>query len=437
MTNNKTSLNYSTTPYWLSDPQINLAAFTCDKNEISDNNDIVIVGGGFTGISAAITLARAGRQVIVLDAAPLGFGASCRNGGLMGPSFGKLGIDALNSLYGEAKTNEIIKESIEGFRWILDFIKSENINCHLKVAGRFRGAAHPDHFNNLKKQVEDLSSVIDFPATLISKENQGKEIGSDRYHGGVIYHDDAMLQPALLYQGLLKIATEAGVKIFENVNVNQIVNKTPNFDVMLENRTITASEVIIATNGYTGSQFGKFRRRVLPIRSAMIATEELSEDLIRSLSPNLRSHGGTERVVTYFRPSPDGKRLLFGGRASGRNDHPEQYAKFLRNIMIGVLPQLADVKIDYAWSGVVAYTFDHIPHIGKMDGLHYAMGYCGSGVVRANYFGRKIALKLLNDSEGKTAFDDFPFKTRLFYTGRPWFLPLILRWHALADKFGF
>lgn len=431
-----TLLNLSKTPYWLTDPRLKLSSFVTDPREIPSTCDVAIVGGGFTGLSAAITLARAGRQVTVFEASPLGTGASCRNGGLLGPSFNKLGLDGITSQYGKDRTHAVIKESVVAFNWLVDFIATEKIDCELNVCGRFRGASHPKHIKGLIEQVEELSEIIDFPAVVLTKEQQLNEANSSRYYGGIVYPHDATLHPALLYQGLLEIATKAGVKIFEKNAVENIVNQGDNFELALDHQSVLASEVIIATNGYTGTQFGKFRRRVLPIRSAMIATEELPEEVIRSILPKLRCYMGTERVVSYYRASPDGKRILFGGRASGRGDQPEKYAAFLRQLMVTYFPQLSEVKIDYAWSGMVAYTFDHIPHIGQIDGLYYAMGYCGSGVGRSNYFGQKIAHKLLGDENGKTAFDDFPFKTRPFYTGTPWFLPVILRWHSFADSMG-
>ena len=168
----------------------------------------------------------------------------------------------------------------------------------------------------------------------------------------------------------------------------------------------------------------------------MIATEELPESVVQSVSPKLRAHGGTERLVAYYRPSPDGKRILFGGRAFGRGDQPQLYSKYLQDFMIRTFPQLSETKIDYAWSGLIAYTFDHVPHIGKLDDMNYAMGYCGSGVGRANYFGRKVAQQVLQLAEGKTSFDAFPFKGRPLYNGTPWFLPAIMKWHDFADRQG-
>jgi glycine/D-amino acid oxidase-like deaminating enzyme len=427
---------YTNMPFWLADTSLASKIHTNARFEIPQKVDAVIVGGGFTGISAAITLARAGLKVVLLEAGHLGEGASCRNGGLLGPSFSKLGVDGLERQYGRDNVHETIRESLVAFNWLVDFIKEEGIDCDLSLCGRFRGASHPSHYAGLIEQAEELAKVVDFPAIAVSRQDQFEEVGSNAYHGGVIYPTDGTLQPAKLHRGLCQIAQQAGVLMLEHTKVRDVSKQGASYKVQYDGGVIDADQVIIATNGYTGGEFDKFKRRIIPIRSAMIATEELPESVIRSVSPKLRAHGGTERLVAYYRPSPDGKRILFGGRAFGRGDQPQLYSKYLQDFMIRTFPQLEEAKIDYAWSGYVAYTFDHVPHIGKMDDMHYAMGYCGSGVGRANYFGRKIAQQVLNQVEGKTSFDGFPFKTRPLYTGTPWFLPMIMKWHDFADRRG-
>ena len=432
----KTQPSYANLPYWLADKS--LALPMCEKiNETYSNQyDVAIVGAGFTGLSAAITLARAGRKVVMFEAGELGQGASCRNGGMLGPSFSKLGVDGLEKQYGIDQVYATIRESLHAFHWLVDFIKDEKIDCDLDMCGRFRGASHPSHYAGLVEQAEAISRLVDFPAIEVPPSQQHEETGSNAYYGGIVYPTDASLNPAKLFKGLLNIAIKEGVSIHQQSPVKKIEKDAGHFTVFGADQAYRAKDVIIATNGYTQGQFGKFKRRIIPIRSAMIATEALPESVIRSVSPKLRCHGGTERVVAYYRPSPDGRRILFGGRASGWGDQPKLYSKYLQDFMLRLFPHLADVRIDYAWSGLVAYTFDHVPHIGTMDGMHYAMGYCGSGVGRSNYFGRKVAQKVLNLTDGKTSFDDFPFNSRPLYTGTPWFLPAIMKWHSFADRQG-
>jgi glycine/D-amino acid oxidase-like deaminating enzyme len=154
------------------------------------------------------------------------------------------------------------------------------------------------------------------------------------------------------------------------------------------------------------------------------------------LMPTRRCYGDTRRVMAYYRPSPDGTRILFGGRATSA-DHAAKNARMLRQSMLDVFPQLEKTRITHSWSGLVAYAFDHVPHLGEHDDLFYAMGYCGSGVARATFFGTKLGHKMLGqEDEGRTAFDDLPFETRPLYTGTPWFMPAIIRWHRFIDQIG-
>ena len=153
---------------------------------------------------------------------------------------------------------------------------------------------------------------------------------------------------------------------------------------------IKTDRVAICTNAYTGPQFPQLRRRVLPLRSAMIATEPLAPDVMARLMPKSRVCGDSRRIVAYYRPSPDGQRILFGGRATGLRDNPAQNATLLARSMAEIFPELTNTPITHVWSGLVAYSFDHAPHIGQHEGLDYAMGYCGSGVARASYFGQKL-----------------------------------------------
>ena len=154
------------------------------------------------------------------------------------------------------------------------------------------------------------------------------------------------------------------------------------------------------------------------------------------LMPTRRCYGDSRRIMAYYRPSPDGQRILFGGRATAA-DKPLLNAQKLRASMLELFPELVATRITHSWSGLVAYAFDHVPHLGEANGLFYAMGYCGSGVARASYFGTKLGYKMLGEREkGRTAFDDLPFETRPLYTGNPWFMSPIIQWHRMLDRLG-
>ena len=273
--------------------------------------------------------------------------------------------------------------------------------------------------------------AVAVPAALVRDE-----IGTDRFHGGIRYQIDAGLHPGKYHDGLVRAVRASGGIVAAKKEVTNIRRSSNGFRVATARGVIEAGQVAICSNGYTKKMTQWFRRRLLPIRSAIIATEPLDTGLMNELMPTRRMYGDSRRIMAYYRPSPDGNRILFGGRATSA-DNALVNAKLLRQSMLEIFPQLDKTRITHSWSGLVAYAFDHVPHLGQHDDLFYAMGYCGSGVARATFFGTKLGQKMLgNEEEGATAFDDLPFETRPLYSGNPWFLPMIIRWHRLADRLG-
>jgi glycine/D-amino acid oxidase-like deaminating enzyme len=419
-------------PYWWDagpdNQPLNLDLLAKSVGEIPAQTDCVIVGAGYSGLSAALTLARAGRSVVVLDSSQPGYGCSTRNGGLIGPSFHKLGLSGLRAKLGEAGAAAVMRESMDILIWLKQFIG-------------FRGAVTAKHYDELGEQAEGLRKLVDLQFEMVPQSAQLKHIGSAYYRGGIVYHQDGHLHPGLYLKGLAGLALEAGVRIFAPARVERLEATKEGFRVNLGTISIDCGDALIATNGYTDPAFPYLRRRVIPIRSALIATQPLPAGLMQELSPQRQCFGDTSRLMPYYRPSPDGSRMIFGGRALNLADRPQNYAADLHRLMTRIFAQLRGTSISHAWSGTVAYTFDHAPHIGRlaegpMAGAYYSMGYCGSGVGRASWFGRKAALKILGDAEGSTPLDELTFATRPLYSGRPWFLPAILRWHSLLDRFG-
>jgi len=423
-----------TTPYWWEDAHRESKI----EQELPETTDVAIVGSGYTGLAAALVLARAGLSVVVIEAGVPGEGASSRNGGMVGPSFHKLGIAGLRSKFGIEKTNEILKESVGFVEFLRAFLQTENIDADFAQTGRFRGALKPEHFDAMARDLESLQTACGVKGHMVSRQDQQHEIGSERFFGGMVYDLDGGLHPGKYHAGLLNRVREAGVKVIAQTPVQNVEHGQGAYKVETTRGIIKAEKVTVCTNGYTGAPFGQFRKRILPLRSALIATEELSVETMNRLMPRRRMYGDSRRIIAYYRPSPDGKRILFGGRASGYTENTARNVRILRRSMTDVFPEMDSVKITHGWSGLVAYTFDHTPHIGQLGGFHFAMGYCGSGVARSSYFGTKLGYKILGEAEkGRTAFDDIPLESKPFYTGNPWFMPAVLAWHRVADRFGF
>ena len=424
-------------PFWWEDsPRPN-----ADEIELPQKTDIAVIGGGYSGLSAALVLARGGATVTVFEAGVLGAGASTLNGGMVGPSFHKLGVVGLEKKYGLTKANEILQESIRFVDYLENFLTTEGIDADFKRTGRFRGALRPNHYDDMARQLEILQKSLSIEGKMLSKADLHQETGSSLFCGGSIYPQDGRLHPAKYHDGLVQVARKAGVIIAAKTAVIGLTKTASGFSVKTARGDVQATQIAVCTNGYTGPLTHDLRRRIIPLRSAMIATAPIAPELMKQLMPKGRVYGDSRRLVTYYRPSPDGRRILFGSRASSLKDNPEANIHNLHASLTEVFPQLANVEITHTWSGLVAYTFDHVPHIGqfsegKLKGMFYAMGYCGSGVARSTYFGSKLGLKMLGDPNSKTAFDDLTFETKPFYNGKPWFMPAVFAWHRLADRFG-
>lgn len=395
--------------------------------------DVVVVGAGFTGLSAALTLARAGRSVAVLDAGAPGQGASSRNGGQVGSGNQKFKVAALVALRGEAKATALLREGTAMLGHIGELIAREGIDCDYTVCGRFRGCVRPEHYEAMARDMEDLRRVAGVPSFMVPKAEQAAEIGSAYYHGGSVLPLDASLHPGRYHAGLLARAQAAGASVHGFAAARAIARDGAGFEVTTERGRIRAGHVVIATNGYTDGLVPYLRRRVVTMHSAIVATAPLPAGLIDRLMPRRRVYGCTARVFHYFRPSPDGTRMLWGGRVGGGLGGTAQGYRHLARDMAKVFPELAGVAIEGGWAGQIGYTFDEMPHLGCVDGIHYALGYCGTGVSRSTWFGDKIARKVLGDADGASAFDDLVFPSHPFWFAARRAVPFFEAWYRLRD----
>ncbi|MBK8738316.1 MAG: FAD-binding oxidoreductase [Betaproteobacteria bacterium] len=419
------------TPYWWeATPRPPIAAA-----RVPDAVDVAIIGSGYTGLHAALQIARDGRSTLVVDAEDAGWGCSTRNGGQISTSI-KPTYEELADRHGPQRAFDILKEGHRSLAWTNEFITAEKIDCDFGVVGRFHAAHNPKQFATLARSVTRQPRGLEVETLVVPRDQQRTELGTDAYHGGVIYLGHASLDPARYHQGLLARVLAAGATVVPRCPVTALDRNRGGFSVVTPQGTTRAREVVIATNGYTGKLTPWLRRRVIPIGSYMIATEPLPEEQVRRLIPNNRILSDTRKVVFYYRASPDQRRILFGGRVSNNETDPEISGPRLHAEMVKIFPELAATRISYSWCGFVAYTFDELAHIGRNDGLHYAMGYCGSGVGMAGYLGMRLGQQVLGLDEGRTALDDLRFQTRPFYTGNPWFLAPSVHYYRWKDRQG-
>ncbi len=420
---------YKLEPYWWDfTPRPQIA-----QVKLPASVDVAVVGSGYTGLHAALVLARAGRSVLVLDAEDAGYGCSARNGGQISTSI-KPGLNELTARYGSKSGEAILRTGHEALRWIGEFIGEEQIDCDFKVPGRFHAAHNQPQFEKLVRSAETQPKGFEVPVKIVSRKEQRSELGTDAYFGGVVFEKHASVEPARYHQGLLERVQQAGATIVAHCRVNGISRTADGrFEVTTPIGRVNARDVVVATNGYTGTITPWLRRRVVPIGSYMIATEELPGGLMDQLMPKDRIVSDTRKVVYYYRPSPDRTRIVFGGRVSASETDPLKSGPLLMRDLRAIFPELKDTRISHSWMGFVAYTFNTLAHTGVHEGIHYAMGYCGSGVSMASYLGMKTGLRILGGKDAETGLEDIEFETRPLYSGNPWFLSTSVAWYRFLD----
>lgn len=420
----------SVTPLWME----NAAMPPLTAQSLPSQVDVLVIGAGYTGLSAARETAAAGRRTLVLEAGGIGAGCSSRNGGQVAYSI-KPSFDSLKAKFGTDVAFGICREGLDAVAY-LRALAAQRMDCDWREGGCFFGAHTARHFKKMVRDAQNQPRGLEQNISIVPKAEQSAEIDSDFYHGGCVYHDDASVDPTRLLLSLLNLAQGSGATVMERCPVNAIKSGRDGHEVLTARGKIKARQVLLATNGYSGPLSPWHRRRVIPIGSYQIATEPLGADRVRALIPQGRNIVDSRRVVVYFRPSADGERIIFGGRAALAEKDPIACVPRLRQMMDRIFPQLKSVGVTHAWVGWVAYTFDTLPHLGRHDGIYYCMGYCGQGVPLAPYFGKRIGQQMLGLKEGRTALDGLPFPSRPYYHGRPWFLAPSVFAYRVIDAIG-
>lgn len=421
--------NRKETSFWLE----GLPEFNNISSKLPLRVDVAIVGSGYTGLNAALQTIRGGRSTAIFELGLPGQGCSTKNGGQISTSI-KPSLEKLSAKFGTQNGIAIRQEGENALNWIGDFITSEKIDCNFSRVGRYHAAHTQKHYELITRDAEKVNRSEGIEAFAVPKAEQLKELGSDVYHGGVVFPRHASVDPGKYHSGLLQRVLDAGVDVFGQCAVLNIEQTSDGFVITTQKGKVKARDVIIATNGYTSKLTPWLQKRVIPIGSYIISTEELDPVVVNELFPTNRIVSDTCKVIYYYRTSPDRKRILFGGRVSATETNPLLSGPKLLEDLYRIFPQIEGIKISHSWTGTVAYTFDEMAHTGQHNGMYYSMGYCGSGVSMASYLGMRVGQKVLGLVEGKTAFDDLPFPTRPLYNGRPWFLPAVVSWYRMQDR---
>ena len=415
-------------PYWWDDvtwPEL--------PDDPPDEVDLLIIGGGYTGLSAAIAAHDAGAKVVVIDSGQPGEGASTRNGGMLG-AHPRLGWDVLAKRYGAMAADGLYTEAGTALGWVKEMIATEGIDCNLEETGRIQLAYTGAQFEAQKARATEVSDKGNVPCEILERDQLSQEIASPLYKGGMLFPNHGALHPAKYLLGLLDAALRRGIPVVPSCPALKVVRVKGAMRTTTPRGPIQAGKVLLATNGYTGVQFPWFSARVFAVPSYLIATEPLAPDLIARLAPGRRMMVETRTKHSYFRVSPDGTRIIFGGRAALVEIGLKKAARRLHQTMVGIWPELSDVRLSHVWAGNTGYTFGHMPHVGARDGIHYALGYSGGGTVLAPWLGRKAALLALDLPEGETAFSAPRLTGRWYFKGaKPRFMTAANLWYRHVE----
>ncbi|HET6827330.1 MAG TPA: FAD-binding oxidoreductase [Ramlibacter sp.] len=411
-----------------------IAPFEGRSDALPAKADVVVVGGGFTGLSAARALAQRGAKVVVLEAGVVAAEASGRNGGHVNNG---LAVD-----YATVAARVGVQQAAAWYRAYDDavdtverIVRDEAIDCDFQRRGKLKLASRPAHYEQLARGFERLRREADAEVELVPPQQVQGEIGSDRFAGGLLFKKSAQMHMGRFGRGLAEAAAERGALIYDHTPVDRLQRMRGQVHRVHTRRgTIEADQVLLATGATRIGSFSSFsfwRRRIVPIGSFIIVTEPLDAGRVQALLPQRRTYTTTDTLHNYFRLTQD-NRLVFGGRARFALSSPRSDAKsghVLREQLVGLFPALKDTRIDYCWGGIVDMTQDRLPHAGEKDGLFYSMGYSGHGTQMSVHMGECMARVLAGDVAAN------PWPAIPGHFGPPWFLPAVGLYFHIKNKF--
>lgn len=357
--------------------------------------DVVIIGGGYTGLHAALSAAERGLSVVLLEAGRVGWGASGRNGGQMIPGWRKGAAD-LVKLYGAARARLVFDLSLRARDMVLAHAQQHDIRCDLVTNGHLLAAAKPGELADMREEVETLERVMDYPhARVIDADETRSKLKSPLYHGALLDELGGHFHPLNYALGLAEAARrKSGVAIFEESRALSI-DASNGVLVRTNSGLVRAKYGVLACDALLEGLEPRIAGRIMPVANYLVATAPLADP--SSLIADNLAVSDTRFVVDYFRLSADG-RLIFGGGERYTPNPPADIAAFVRPFMLKVFPQLANTPIEYAWGGLVSITMSRLPHVGRMGNLFFAHGYSGQGTLLPAIAGAAISDAIKGDT---------------------------------------
>ena len=419
--------------YWLDSAPAFAGAET---GAVEGEVDVAVVGGGFTGLSAALALAQAGASVMVLERGRVVGAQSGRNGGHvnngLAHDFGavaqRLGMEQARGLY---RAFDAAVDTVERI------VMEQQIACDFRRGGKIKLAASAAHFEGMARGFDVLQREADAETELLERGRVREEIGSDIFHGALVYRRSAQMHMGKFGAGLAVAAARHGARIFENAGVTQWRRQGgAAYRLTTARGIVLARRVFVATGAAVNGPWF-FRRRIIPIGSFIIATAPLSEAQVNSIMPTRRTATTTRHIGNYFRIAPD-NRLIFGGRARFALSNPASDVKsglVLQGQLREMFPQIAAVPIDYCWGGEVDATADRLPRAGERDGMVYAMGLSGHGTQMSVHLGQCMA-RVMGGEAAANPLAELAWPAVAGHFGPPWFLPAVGLYYRIKDRLG-
>jgi gamma-glutamylputrescine oxidase len=395
--------------------------------------DVAIIGGGYSGLSAALNLVERGYRVALVDQARIGWGASGRNGGQINTGLRKGPVELI-ARYGRDRAKALFDLAEEGRAIIRERVKRHRIRCDLR-SNTLYVAHRPGQEGWMRAEVETLEREFGYSkAIFVPRDELGEHIGSDAFHAGIADWGGGHLHPLNYALGLAQAAIDAGASLYEHTRATAVEEIENRVAVSTDKGRIKASYAVIACDAYLDTLEPRIAGRIMPIANFIIATEPLSEAEATALIPNDACVCDTRFVVNYFRLSAD-RRMLWGGGEKYTPTPPPDIPAFVRPHMVKVFPQLADKKIEYGWSGMVGITMSRLPNLGRIGNVFYAQGYSGQGVAITGIAGKLIAEALSGTAERFDVFASLPHRSFPGGTAlRHPLLVLAMLWYAMRDR---
>lgn len=401
---------------------------------VSGDFEVAVIGAGFTGLSAARKLAKSGVKVALIEAEHVGYGASGRNGGHLNSGH-FASFSAAKAHFGDAQARRLWRAYDGSIDMIEAIIEEEKVECSFRRGGKLKLASKPSHVKGMQAMCEEIRREVDPSVVWLTRQDLSKELGSEAFHGAVLYPKSAMMHMGRYANGMAEAAHRYGAAIWEHNPVTAREQTANGWRLTTPTGSLTARQVILATDAYTTETFTYFRRRLMPIASFIIATRPLTPKEVAATMPGYRNYTNSLNIANYFRLTPD-NRLLFGGRARfsavSNQETDVRSGQLLREQMVGMFPQLASVEIDYCWGGLVGCTQDRYPRAGSADGVIYGMGYSGHGAQISTLMGAVLA-DIAMGHRDTNPLDGLSWPAVPMHSGKPWFLPIVGTYYRMKD----